>query len=92
MALIPKKAGAFELRDFRPISLTSGMYKVFAKLLAERLKRVVSKLVNKHQMTFIHGNQIMDATLIASESVDSSSKVESQGSCVSLTLRKLMIM
>ncbi|XP_060210551.1 uncharacterized protein LOC132637488 [Lycium barbarum] len=52
MALIPKKVGATELRDFRTISLITGVYKIIAKVLAERLKRVVGKLVNKHQMTF----------------------------------------
>jgi len=48
VALIPKKVGASELKDFRPISLISGIYKVLAKKLAERLKKVVDKLVNKH--------------------------------------------
>ncbi|WMV29117.1 hypothetical protein MTR67_022502 [Solanum verrucosum] len=67
VALIPKKASAAELKDFRPISLITGVYKVIAKLLAERLKRVIDKLVNKNQMAFIKGRQIMDATLIASE-------------------------
>uniref|UniRef100_A0A0V0HBD2 Putative ovule protein n=1 Tax=Solanum chacoense TaxID=4108 RepID=A0A0V0HBD2_SOLCH len=65
IALIPKKAGASELKDYRPISLIGGVYKIIAKLLAERLKRVVSKLVNKNQMAFIKGRQIMDAALIA---------------------------
>jgi len=58
------------LRDFRPISLITGVYKIIAKVLAERLKRVISKLVNKHQMDFIKGRQIMDAALIASECID----------------------
>lgn len=39
VALILKKFGAIELRDFRPISLIGGVYKIFAKLLTERLKR-----------------------------------------------------
>ncbi|WMV09007.1 hypothetical protein MTR67_002392 [Solanum verrucosum] len=71
IALIPKKVGASELQDFRPISLIGGIYKIVAKILAERLKKVVNNLVNKHQMAFIKGRQIMDATLIASECVDS---------------------
>lgn len=35
VALIPKKAGAIELNDFRPISLVGGVYKIISKLLAE---------------------------------------------------------
>ncbi|WMV31985.1 hypothetical protein MTR67_025370 [Solanum verrucosum] len=38
VALIPKKVGAIELRDFRPISLVTGMYKIIAKVLVERIK------------------------------------------------------
>ena len=56
VALIPKKVGVVELRDFRPISLIGGIYKIIAKILAERLKKVISKLVNKHQMAFIKGS------------------------------------
>ncbi|XP_049391646.1 uncharacterized protein LOC125856127 [Solanum stenotomum] len=77
-----------ELRDFRPISLISGVYKVFGKLLAERLKKVISKLVNNHQMTFIQGRQIMDAALITSECVDSRIKGEIPGIMCKLDIEK----
>jgi len=33
IALIPKKMGATELKDFRPISLISSVYKIISKLL-----------------------------------------------------------
>ena len=68
--ILSQRRQAIELRDFRPISLIGGVYKIIAKLLAERLKKVISKLVNKHQMAFIKGRHIMDAALIASECVD----------------------
>uniref|UniRef100_A0A0V0GQC7 Putative ovule protein n=1 Tax=Solanum chacoense TaxID=4108 RepID=A0A0V0GQC7_SOLCH len=38
IALIPKKKGAKELRDFRPISLIGSVYKLLSKVLMERLK------------------------------------------------------
>ncbi|WMV19117.1 hypothetical protein MTR67_012502, partial [Solanum verrucosum] len=88
VALIPKKAGAAELKDFRPISLITGVYKVIAKLLAERLKRVIDKLVNKNQMAFIKGRQIMDAALIASECVDSRLKGNTPGVMCKLDIEK----
>ncbi|KAG5585513.1 hypothetical protein H5410_045947 [Solanum commersonii] len=47
VALIPKKVGAKELTDFRPISLIGGIYKIIAKLLAERLKNLFRKNINK---------------------------------------------
>lgn len=88
IALIPKKPGASELKDFRPISLVGGVYKIIARLLAERLKKVASKLVNKHQMAFIEGRQIMDAALIASECIDSRMKGRTPGIMCKLDIQK----
>ena len=34
LALIPKKANAMEMKDFRPISLVGGVYKIILKVLA----------------------------------------------------------
>lgn len=79
VALIPKKEGTVESRDFRPISVISGVYKIYAKVLAERMKRVIQRLVNKYQMAFVKGRQITDAALIASECIDTRSRGEVTG-------------
>lgn len=46
LVLIPKKGGADDLRDIRPISLVGGLYKLLAKVLANRLKKVVNRVVS----------------------------------------------
>ncbi|WMV40485.1 hypothetical protein MTR67_033870 [Solanum verrucosum] len=88
VTLIPKKTGAVELNDFRPISLAGGVYKIIAKLLAERLKKVIHKLVNIQQMAFIKNRQIMDAVLIANESVDSRERDKKPGILCKLDIQK----
>jgi len=88
VALIPKKVGANDLRDFRPISLITGVYKIIAKVLAERLKKVIDKLVNKNQMAFIKGRQIMDAALIASECIDTRIRGDVPGVMCKLDIEK----
>ena len=43
LVLIPKKGDAMDIEDFRPISLVGGLFKILAKVLANRLKRIVGK-------------------------------------------------
>ena len=79
LVLIPKKVGAEDLRDFRPISLVGSLYKWLAKVLANRLKKGVGKVVSKAQGAFMEGKQILDAVLIANEAIDSVLKNNENG-------------
>ena len=47
VVLIPKKGGKKDLKDFRPISLAGSLYKWLAKVLTNRLKKVLPKLISK---------------------------------------------
>ena len=55
LVLIPKKGGVEDLGDFRPISLLGGLYKLLAKVLANRLKKVLGKVVSVDQNVFVRG-------------------------------------
>ncbi|GKV50623.1 hypothetical protein SLEP1_g57323 [Rubroshorea leprosula] len=70
IALIPKKLNAVELKDFRPISLIGCVYKLLAKVLANRLKSVISEIVNDTQSAFVGGRQLVDSVLVLNEVVD----------------------
>ncbi len=57
ICLIPKKIGADEVRDFRPISLGNGMIKIISKVLATRLQCLLEGLINPFQMLLSRGGR-----------------------------------
>ena len=88
VVLVPKKGGAKELKDFRPINLVGGLYKLLAKVLVNRLKWVVDSLVSDFQHVFVGGRQILDAVLIANEVIDSRLKASLRGLLCKLDIEK----
>jgi hypothetical protein len=55
ISLYLKKLGAVDIKEFQPISLVGGVYKIVAKVLVNRLKLVVEKIISKPQNAFVKG-------------------------------------
>jgi hypothetical protein len=60
LTLILKVSRPSSFGDFRPISLCNLAYKIIAKVLANRLKPVLSRTLSGEQLGFLKGRHILD--------------------------------
>lgn len=67
LCLIPKVYPPTGMKEFRPIALCNVAYKIFAKILVNRLKKHLSNIISENQNAFIPGRVITDNIVIAHE-------------------------
>ena len=65
-----------------------GLYKILTKVLANRIKRVMGKIISQSQSAFVERRQILDAVLIANEVVDSTLRRKKSGLVCKLDIEK----
>lgn len=88
IVLILKKSGDLSIKDYRPISLLGGLYKILTKVLAWRIQKVLPKIISSEQGAFVEGRQILDYILVANECVHSRLKKRAPGIICKLDLEK----
>ncbi|GJS96857.1 RNA-directed DNA polymerase, eukaryota [Tanacetum coccineum] len=88
ITLIPKIPNANMVKDFRPISLIGSVYKIVAKILANRLVTVLGDLVNEIQSAFVADRQILDGPFILNEIVQWCKKRNKQAMVFKVDFKK----
>ena len=58
LSLIFKKGDRCLLKNYRPISLSTTDYKIFAHILASRIKPILPNIINESQTGYVQGRSI----------------------------------
>jgi hypothetical protein len=86
IALIPKRLGASAVHHFRPSSLCNIIYKIISKLLANRLKPLLSKIISPFQTAFVPGRHIQDNSILSHEMLHSLKNKRGRGGLVAVNI------
>ena len=65
IVLIPKNSHACEFKDDKPISLCNLVYKLISKILANRIRPILRRIIAPIQVAFVPGRWIHENGLIA---------------------------
>ncbi|KAK3223770.1 hypothetical protein Dsin_010795 [Dipteronia sinensis] len=74
VVLILKKKNPMNMKDFRPISLCSVVYKIVTTAMTNRLRGFLPKIISPNQSAFVSRRLIFDNVLIAFELLHSIGK------------------
>ena len=86
LALIPKEMNPSNFDRFIPISLCNASYKILSKLLANKIKPQLGKLISPIQSRFVKGRHILDNVILVQGAMHSSYQRKEQGMLIKLDI------
>jgi len=88
ITLLPKKEDATKVQQYRLICLLNVSFKIFTKVLTNRLSVVAQKIIRPSQTAFIPGRHILEGVVILHETIHEMHKKKKNGVILKLDFEK----
>src|SRR6266498_3485116 len=88
ITLLPKKANATRIQQYRPICLLNVSFKIFTKVPTNRLNSIADKVVSPSQTAFMRGRNILEGIVFLHETVHEMHRKKQSGVILKLDFEK----
>jgi hypothetical protein len=88
LTLLHKGGEREDIKNWKPLTLLNCDYKIISKLLAERLKNVLTKLIHPDQKGFVKGRNISEANRMIQDIIQYADEENEEGIIVFLDQQK----
>jgi hypothetical protein len=88
ITLLPKQKEASHIKRYRPICLLNVSFKIFTKVMINRMNGIASELISPSQMTFMPGRNIMEVVVILHETIHEIHRKKISGVLLKLDFEK----
>jgi hypothetical protein len=77
--LLPKCAKALKIQQYRPICLLNVSFKIFTKVLTNRLTSIAHKIIQPTQTAFLPGRNILEGVVVLHKTIHEMHKKKQSG-------------
>ncbi|XP_062188905.1 uncharacterized protein LOC133892218 [Phragmites australis] len=88
ITLLPKQKEATQIQQFRPICLLNVSFKIFTKVLTNRIALVAQKVIQPSQSVFMKGRNILEGVVILHETIHEMHRKKLDGVILKLDFEK----
>lgn len=88
IVLVPKVPDPKFITDYCPISLCNSVYKIFSKVVVDRMKPLLDRCISPSHKGFVLGRQILDVIITSHEVIHSMEKSRNPGMAFKLDISK----
>jgi hypothetical protein len=88
ITLLPKQKEATHIRQYRPICLLNVSFKIFTKVVVNRLTRIADNVISPSHTTFMPDRNIMEGVVMLHETIHELHRKKMNGIILKLDFKK----